>query len=340
MKLTVIDQTPVHADHPAHAALRCSVDLAIVCDRLGYHRYWLAEHHNSLQFGGPAPEVLLASIASVTQYMRIGSGGVMLNHYSPYKVAETFAVLASLFPERIDLGIGRAPGGGHLSSVALALPARLVEEDVFTRQATELSAFLHSGFERSHPFFALRCLPATVALPKLWMLGSSGGTAKLAGDLGMGMALAQFIAPQFTSPATFQDHASAWTQSGHQGSAPRLLALAVICAPTDEQARKIAGTAVYRKMMAGRGPREALLSPEEVATRRRRMHAADQEEYDQTLDNMIVGSPETCRTRIMELANFFACNEVGVVTVTHTYTDRLTSYQLLAKAFGLTAPFS
>ncbi|WP_209008706.1 MsnO8 family LLM class oxidoreductase [Pseudomonas eucalypticola] len=336
MKLTVIDQTPVHADHPAHSALQCSVDLAIACDRLGYYRYWLAEHHNSVQFAGPAPEILLARIASATKHMRIGSGGVMLSHYSPYKVAETFVVLASLFPGRVDLGIGRAPGGGHLSSVALALPARLVEEDVFTRQATELSAFLHSGFERSHPFSALRCLPATVALPKVWMLGSSGGTAKIAGELGMGMALAQFIAPQFTSPAAFEQHASAWMHSGHQGSAPRLLALAVICAPTDEQARKIAGTAVYRKMMAGRLPREELLSPEEVATRRKRMHAADQEEYDQTLDNMIVGSPSTCRTRITQIANLFDCNEVGIVTVTHTYTDRLVSYQLLAKEFELT----
>ena len=334
LKLTVIDQTPIHEARTAVTAAAASVELAMACERQGYHRYWLAEHHNSIQFAGTAPEILLTRIASATSRMRVGSGGVMLTHYSPYKVAETFALIGGLFPGRIDLGIGRAPGGSHLSSVALAAPGTLTQQDHFPRQAAELCAFLRGDFPANHAYAALPCATSPATLPELWMLGSGGGSSALAGQLGMGLALAKFIAPSTCSPGIFQEHADAYRQSGATTPPPRLVALAVICAASDEEARFVAGTAVYRKMMAGSMPREPLLSPEEVRQRYERMNRQEQHEFDSTLNDMVVGSAETCRSRIRQIADEFGCEEVGVVTVTYRFEDRLRSYQLLAEAFG------
>lgn len=334
LKLTVIDQTPIHQHRTAANAASTSVDLAIECDRWGYHRYWLAEHHNSIQFAGAAPEILLTRIASATRQMRIGSGGVMLTHYSPYKVAETFALIGGLFPGRIDLGIGRAPGGSHLSSVALAAPGTLLQHDHFPQQAAELCAFLRGDFPAGHPYAALACATDASTMPSLWMLGSGGGSSTLAGQLGMGLALAQFIAPRTCSPAIFEQHADTYRQSGRQTPAPRLVAVAAICAESDEEARFIAGTAVYRKMMAGGMPREPLLDPAEVQRRYALMAPRDRLEFDNTLSDMVVGSPETCSSRIQQIAGEFGCEEIGLVTVTYRLQDRMRSYELLANAFG------
>lgn len=337
LRLTVIDQTPVHENRTIANALATSLELAIECETWGYHRYWVAEHHNNIQFAGSSPEILLTRIASATTKIRVGSGGVMLTHYSPYKVAETFSLLGGLFPGRIDLGIGRAPGGDHLSSAALAAPGNLTQLDHFPQQAAELCAFLRGDFPPSHPYADLVCSTHATTTPSLWMLGSGGGSSSLAGKLGMGLALAKFIAPKICSPAIFQLHAEAYRQASFESSPPRLLALAVICAESDEDACFIAGTAVYRKLMAGRAPREALLSPAEVRMRYERMNQSERHEFDETLDGMVVGSPETCQQKIQDLACDYGSDEIGIVTVTHRFEDRLRSYQLLARAFGITA---
>ncbi|WP_189672779.1 MsnO8 family LLM class oxidoreductase [Pseudomonas taiwanensis] len=334
LRLTVIDQTPIHQNRTAATAPAASVDLAIECEKLGYHRYWLAEHHNSIQFAGSAPEILVTRIASATNRMRIGSGGVMLTHYSPYKVAETFSMLGGLFPGRIDLGIGRAPGGNHLTSMALAAPGTLIQHDHFPQQAAELCAFIRNSFSDGHPYSALTVSTEASDRPSLWMLGSGGGSSDLAGQLGMGLALAKFIAPRFCSPSIFEYHADGYQRAGHGTSPPRLLALAVICAPTDEEARFIAGTAVYRKMMAGTIPREPLLHPSEVKARYQRMSHLERLEFDASLGDMVVGSPENCHKKIKEQAQAFGSDEVGIVTVTHCLEDRIQSYRLLADAHG------
>ncbi|NWL47460.1 LLM class flavin-dependent oxidoreductase [Pseudomonas hunanensis] len=333
MRLTVIDQTPVHEQHTLATAPSTSLTLALECERLGYHRYWVAEHHASIQFAGTSPEILVTRIASATNTIRVGSGGVMLSHYSPYKVAETFALLGSLFPGRIDLGIGRAPGGSPLSSIALAAPGQLDEQDHFPRQAAELCAFLRGNFPDDHPYAALARPLDAAAMPALWMLGSGGGSSSLAGQLGMGLALARFISPKVCSPDIFQHYQRVHRQAGNTGAPAQLLALAVVCAPTDEQARFIAGTAAYRKLKAGKQLREALLSPEQVCERYKQMSAAERSAFDEVLDDMVVGSPQTCRQRIIECADTFGCNEIGVVTVTHRFEDRLQSYRLLRNAF-------
>lgn len=335
LRLTVIDQTPIHADRPQLGAPAASVELAVHCDAWGYHRYWVAEHHDSIQFAGAAPEILLTAIAGATRRMRVGSGGVMLTHYSPYKVAETFALLGALFPGRIDLGIGRAPGGSHLSSVALAAPAAPAHHDHFPQQAAELCAFLRGDFPASHPYAALACPVDDSTRPALWMLGSGGGSSGLAGQLGMGLALARFIAPRSCSPAIFKHHGQVYARSGMQAAPPRLLAVAVICAETAQQARFLAATAVYRKMMAGQQPREPLASPSAVRAQYERMSLDLRHAFDETLADMIVGSPQTCRQQLLDLAHSFECEEIGIVTVTHAFEDRVQSYKLLAEALEL-----
>lgn len=330
LKLTIVDQTPVHGDYSAREAPNRSVELARACDELGYHRYWLAEHHDSTQFANPCPEIMVARIASATRNMRIGSGGVMLSHYSPYKVAEVFRMLASLFPERIDLGIGRAPGGTPLASAALASPYEQPEEDSFPQQAAELCAFLRNDFPERHPYRHLRCLPDNEPAPQLWMLGSGGGSSSLAGYLGMGLSVAKFIAPQACSPAIFANYERHFREAGHRHKPSRMLALAVICAETEEEAKRVASTAAWRKMMTGRGAREPLLSPAEIDQRRRRLSPSELAEFDATRDAMVVGTPEQCWEQFHAHARAYQLDKLGLVTVTHSFESRLNSYRLLA----------
>lgn len=332
IKLTVLDQSPVHpaeTDPALFNAARMSIELAKACDEMGYERYWVAEHHNSAQFAGPSPEILIASIASVTKNIRIGSGGVMLSHYSPYKVAEVFNMLSALFPDRIDLGIGRAPGGDGLSSSALAWPSQPQQAGSYPAQASTLKAMLEHSLPDDHPWADLHISPLQDAGPELWMLGSSGGSAELAGQLGMNLALARFISPDHCSPDIFDAYERAWRSAGHSGSPKRMLAIGAFCADTQEEAELLAGTAIYRKMQMHTGTDEALLSPEVVQDRRRDFPASLEAQYQHFLQSYTVGTPTQCREEIERLAQAFGVDEVAVVTVTHDYAARLKSYRLL-----------
>lgn len=332
IKLTVLDQSPVHPAETAPEipnAGQMSIELAKACDDMGYTRYWVAEHHNSAQFAGPSPEILIAGIASVTNNMRVGSGGVMLSHYSPYKVAEVFNMLSALFPDRIDLGIGRAPGGDGLASSALAWPNAPQSASNYPAQAATLRALLEQTMPEDHPWADLHISPVQDAGPELWMLGSSGGSAELAGQVGMNLALARFIAPDHCTPEIFDAYERGWAAGGHQGTPNRMLALGAFCAETQEEAELLASTAIYRKMRMGTGDQQPLLPPEAVQDLRKSFSAAQEAEYLHLLNGYTVGTPERCRAEIEELAGAFGVDEVAVVTVTHSFSARLASYRLL-----------
>ena len=333
IKLSVVDQSPVHGSHAKIEAPRLSVELAQLCDGLGYYRYWVAEHHDSVHFANPCPEILVASIASVTENIRVGSGGVMLSHYSPLKVAECFKMMATLFPDRIDLGVGRAPGGTGLTSHALAFPHEPHHGDLYAHQAQMLAGFVKGSLPADNPYSKIRVLPDSTPTPELWMLGSSGGSAGLAGHLGYNIALARFIDPVNCHPSIFQNHADEWHKAGHEGTPNKLLAIACICAETEEEARLKAGTAVYRKFAAQIGQREDFLTPAEVQDRYNAMSASEQAAYDQILNGYTVGTPEQCWQEIEQLATTFDCDEIATITVTHSHEDRMDSYRLLASQF-------
>ena len=331
LKLSVVDQSPVYGSHPAIEAPKLSIELAKACDDWGYYRYWVAEHHDSIHFAIPCPEIVMTAIASVTDNIRVGSGGVMLSHYSPLKVAENFKMLETLFPGRIDLGIGRAPGGTGLTSEALAFPYEAHHGDMYSHQAQQLKGFIEGSLSRENPYQRINVLPDSSPQPELWMLGSSGGSAGLAGHLGYNMALARFIDPDNCRPAIFTEYMEQWQLANHQADPHKMLAIACICAQTEEEAKLRAGTAVYRKLATQMGIEEAFLTPCEVQDRYLQLSPSLQAAYDDVLNGYTVGTPEQCAEEINQLAIEYRCDEISIVTVTHSFADRLDSYRLLAK---------
>lgn len=331
MKLTVVDQSPVQAIPSNISPVAISIDLARACDQLGYHRYWLAEHHNSINFAGPCPEILISHIASVTERIRVGSGGVMLTHYSSYKVAEQFRMLETLYPGRIDLGVGRAPGGDPLASQALAYPAKSGGGN-YSEQVALLQGLLHGTLPDSHPFAGLRIMPGQPAIPQTWILGSSGGSAGLAGQLGMKMALALFITPNPAPPAVMTEYKQAWYKAGHTGEPEASIAVAALCADSREEAEYLATPHVYWKVKAfSQGIREEVKHPDESLRLKAQLSSSDQAFFDAILNSMILGSAEECAEQISSIADQYESDEVGIVTVTHDYQHRLRSYERLAE---------
>ena len=329
VRLSVVDQSPVHGSHSKREAPHLTLELARLCDELGYYRYWVAEHHDSQHFANPCPEIMVGAVASVTRRIRVGSGGVMLSHYSPLKVAECFRMLATLYPDRIDLGIGRAPGGTSLTSRALAFPHSPHHGDLYPQQAQLLAGFLNGDLAAQPAFQTIRVMPDNESTPELWMLGSSGGSAGLAGHLGYNLALARFIDPDNCRPEIFAEYQNQWRAAGYAGEGNRMLAIACICAETDDEAHWLAGTAVYRKMAAQSGWREDFLTPDEVRDRYRQMSVSERDRFDHIESGYTIGSARRCRDDIDTLVAAFGCSEVALVTITWSQQARLDSYRLL-----------
>src|SRR5947209_10216344 len=219
LQLSVLDQSPIAEGSTGAQALRNTIDLARLCDALGYHRYWVAEHHGGPMLAGPSPEALIGPIASATSRIRVGSGGVMLPHYSPFKVAETFSLLAGLYPGRIDLGIGRAAGTDPLTAFALQRDRRERMPDDFPAQLAELLAYLDPRLPEGHPFAHLaENLPGRPQLPQPWLLGSSPQSALWAAELGLPYAFADFINSEGAAIAA--DYRARYAEHGH-ASPPR-----------------------------------------------------------------------------------------------------------------------
>ena len=334
LKLTVVDQSPVQlGTADAKQAPKLSVQLAQQCDQWGYHRYWLAEHHNSNSFAGPCPEVLISHIASVTERIRVGSGGVMLPNHNPYKVAEQFRMLETLFNDRIDLGIGRAPGGDGVASAALSYPYRPNHGEHYAQQAQLLCQFLRDGLSESHPFHGLKVMPSDEPCPQLWMLGTSGGSAELAGQLGMAMSLGIFISPDNQTPAILESYKRAYKEAGHAGEPQTMLTVSALCAESREQALYLAAPQARWKVMAfHHGVREPWLSPEAALDHRSRMNPSDAAYFDALIDSVVLGSPAECAAELARLSDYWQTDEIGLVTVTHEFESRQNSYRLIADA--------
>ena len=337
MRLSVLDQSPVRTDGSAADAVAETIALAKACERLGYHRYWLAEHHNTKSFAGSAPEVLIARVAAETNTIRVGSGGVMLTHYSPLKVAEQFRMLEILSPGRIDLGLGRAPGTDQRTMQALQAGPQGWGIDAFPSQVHLLRQFLDDAagnpLPDDHPYRGIHASPMGPTRPEMWLLGSGIHSAVYAGELGLPFAHAHFISAENSEEACENYRRrfkpSAWCES------PRIaMGVAALAAETEEEAARLAlsRNLWVVRLLTGRPiafppPEEALAYP-----------YTDQERA--LLENIearsTVGTPAQVKKKLTALAERHGAEELVIVTITYDAKSRTRSYELLAKEFGLT----
>ena len=329
MRLSVLDQSPVSAGSTGVDALRNTLDLAALCDGLGYTRYWVAEHHGTPMLACTSPEVLIAAIAAGTRHLRVGSGGVMLPHYSPLKVAEVFSTLAALHPGRIDLGLGRAAGTDPRTTWALQRDRRQPPPNDFPDQLAELLAWLDESLPASHPFARIPPLPGRPERPQPWLLGSSPDSAAWAADAGLPYAFADFINREGAAIARSYRHR--FEPSPDHPAPYVMVAASVVCAETDEEAQRIASSA----RLVGRRLRQGLLAAvPSIDDALRELSFDDGPPVSATARRGIVGDPARVGVLLRELAGEYEADEVMVLTITHEHAHRRRSYELVAEGIG------
>jgi luciferase family oxidoreductase group 1 len=334
MKLSVVDQSPISSGSNAAEAFQHTIELAQLADRLGYERYWIAEHHATKSLASPAPEIMITRVAAETKRIRVGSGAVLLPYYAPMKVAETFMVLHTLYPGRIDLGLGRAPGGGGLEAYALRRDRseRQLGDDI-GEQLAELLAFLAHGhgFPEDHPFARIHLSPDMPGGPEVWMLGSSHWSAHAAAQLGLPYAFAHFINPDPTRDA-LATYRSRYAEAEWPDPPRTILALGVLCADTDEEAGYLATPMRLRRRLPGTGISGPIPSPEEALAQLATLPDIPIRETSEW-PRYIIGSKARVRDQLQEIADAVQTDELMVVTITHSHEARMRSYELLAEAF-------
>lgn len=332
LRLSVLDQSPIAEGSTGAQALRNTVDLAQLADRLGYHRYWVAEHHGGPMLASPGPEVLIGPLAAATERIRVGSGGVMLPHYSPLKVAESFSMLAGLFPGRIDLGIGRAPGSDGHAMLALQRDRRQAAPDDFPQQLAELLGYFEDDLPHGHPFSRYaKWLPGRPHLPEPWLLGSSPQSALWAAELGIPYAFADFINSRGAENA--QAYRERF-QHGRRLEAPQVaVAVWALAAESEEEARLLSTSARMAMTLLRQG-RLIEVPPVEKAVRFLESQGTPIEGRPRGR-RTIVGTGAQVRAGIEEAVAEYGAQEAIVVTITHDHAVRRRSYELIAEAFGL-----
>jgi luciferase family oxidoreductase group 1 len=332
LRLSVLDQSPISEGSSGAQALANTIELARTADQLGYHRYWVAEHHGGPMLAGPSPEALIGPIAAATERIRVGSGGVMLPHYSPFKVAETFSLLAGLFPGRIDLGLGRAAGTDPLTTFALQRDRRQASADDFPEQLAELLGYLYDQLPPQHPFARLaKTLPGGPQRPEPWLLGSSSQSALWAAELGLPYAFADFINPRGMEIAAL--YRERFAEHEHAGRRPRTaVAVWVICAEDDEQARLLATSARMTFTLLRRGQLIAVPPPERA---QRFLESDERSAAPRAERRAVLGSPATVKAQLEQVLSDYGAEEAIVVSITYSHEARLRSYELLAEAFAL-----
>ena len=332
LPLSVLDLSPIGTGSSAAEAVRNTLDLARLADRLGYTRYWLAEHHTMPGIASSAPEILIGAVARETTRLRVGSGGIMLPNHAPLKVVESFRVLAALHPGRIDLGIGRAPGTDQMTAFALRRSREAMRADDFPAQLAELLAFAHDEFPEGHPFQSVRAVPVDVPLPPIWLLGSSDYSAQVAAALGMGFAFARHISPD-GAPEAMALYREQFTPSASLPEPRTILAVSVICADTDERADALASSTALSFLRLRSGQPGLLPSPEEA-------HAypytpMERAQVEASRSRHVIGGPAVVRAQLDELIARTGADEVMATTMIHAHAERRRSYELLAEIFAL-----
>ena len=333
MKLSILDQSPISVGKTAHEAVQATLDLAEAADKRGYTRYWLAEHHSSGTLADASPEILLAAMSARTENIRIGSGGVMLSHYSPFKVAEVFRMLEALAPGRVDMGIGRAPGSDQMASYALQAGPNSFPIEKYPQQVFDLMRYLSDSFPADHPFSNLRAMPASPSWAVPWLLSSSMGSAGIAAKLGLPLSFAHFIAqdggPEYVQWYRDNFEPSEWFDK------PRVnIGIAAMTADTAERAHDLATCRHIMRLMRNKG-QEMKGVPSVDDIKSMSLSTSDEEFIEQQRTKSVEGDPDTVKAKIESLAEQYETDDVIVLTITHDYAERQRSYELLAQVFDL-----
>lgn len=334
MKLSVLDQSTASKGRTQDAAIRETLELARLCDTLGYHRYWVSEHHNTGNIVGTAPEILMAAIAATTQRIRVGSAGVMLPHYSSLKVAEQFRVLEGIAPGRIDLGVGRAPGSDQ--KTAFALNPNTGNAEDFPQQVYELEKWVSGApLDPRHPFHTIKAHPTGPTSPELWILGSSDYGAQLAAHFGLPYAFAYFFTDGHGVEQALDLYRRNYKPSERFPKPQATICVWALAAETEDEARHLATSREHSRILRDVGIREALVPPDEAAAYP--YTDAQRAKIESMRRKAFVGTPEQVRTKLTALAETLGLDELVVVTWTYEPAPRHRSYELLADVFGLSA---
>ena len=335
MRLGILDQSPIRAGGTPAEAVAETLDLARAAERLGYRRYWVAEHHNSQGLAGSAPEILTAAIAAATRTIRVGTGGVMLSHYAPLKVAETFRMLETLYPGRIDLGIGRAPGGDFRTTRALQHGPGALGIEHFPAQIDTLLGFLADALPEGHPFAGIQANPIGQSIPEPWLLGSSDASAAYAAHFGCAFSYAHFINDE-GGPEVMEAYRRHFRPSRFFAAPQGSIGVFALCAESAAEAERLAASRDLWRLRLDLGVLGPVPSVEEALA-----YPYSERERARVAFNrrrQIVGTPRDVKKRLDALAADYGVEELAIVAICHDSAARLRSYELLAEAFGLTAP--
>jgi luciferase family oxidoreductase group 1 len=332
LKLSVLDHSQIAEGRTAGDTLLETTRLAQETDKFGYTRFWVSEHHSSKALAHSSPEVLIAHLAAMTHRIRLGSGGIMATHYSAYKIAENFRLLEALHPGRIDLGIGRAPGGSPLSTKALQ-EGKYNHGDQTPQQLADLTAYLHDTLPADHRFGGLVAAPIIPTVPEIWMLGSSQGSDRIAAQQGAAFAYAQF----FGVPESDQSIANYKKnfQPSLLGKEPQALAaVMVICAETEEEAKRLAMSSDLFYLQLERGKLMDTF-PSVQTAEDYRYTPFDLENIKAKSHRRVVGSPEQVKAKLLAISEQYGIDEIMVVTPVHNFAARVKSFRMLADMFDI-----
>ncbi len=328
MKLSVLDQSVISKGDSAGQALNKTVELAQITEELGYTRFWVAEHHNTNGIAGSSPEVLISLIASRTKKIRVGSGGVLLPQYSPYKVAENFKVLETLFPNRIDAGIGRSPGGSATTRLALTDGTRKSLNE-FPRQVKDLQGFLRNDLPAEHPYHQVKAYPEGSGFPELWILGITHRGARLAAELGTAFTYGHFITPVNGKRALEQYYRE--FQPSHLLHRPKAnVCVFVICAETQDRAEELVLSQDTWLLRVEKGLDTRIPSLEEA--RNATLTSSDRSRIKENRKRMIIGTPEKVRDELLRLGEVYRTDEFMIINNLFSFEDKVNTYTLLADA--------
>ena len=328
MKLSILDQVPIPNGKSANEALEATIDLAVAADKLGFHRYWIAEHHDFTGLASPAPDIILGIIGSKTQRIRIGSGAVLLPNYKPYQIAERYNLLATLYPGRVDLGLGRAPGGSAEASIAL-VDNFLEQVKNYPEKLDELLHFLNRDFPEGHLFSKVSARPIPNEQPVPWLLGTSMKSAVLALEKGL-----PYVFGDFMSDADGASIVRGYFENFQEGEPKAIVAVNVICAETKEEAEKLAKSNQVWKLMQAKGDGNGKV-PSITEVNDYKFTDEDLESLRQSDYRQIIGTPDTVRKSLESLSEEYGTDELMILTITHDFAARKKSYELIAHEFGL-----